>query len=122
MIVKGERPALLGRNWLNHIKLNWANTFSVVTMRNAVDADVEQILQRYEGVFAEGPGNICEFKAKINMKPNANPVFQKARPVPYALKAVKKEWDRLENLGIISKVERSEWASPIVSVPKADLR
>ena len=28
--------------------------------------------------------------------------------------------DRLEKLGIVKKVEQSEWASPIVCVPKKD--
>ena len=46
-------------------------------------------------------------------------MFCKARPVPYALKEkVETELKRLEDEGIISKVERSEWASPIVPVPK----
>lgn len=79
------------------------------------------MLQRHQNVFADGPGTICEFKARINIKPNATPIFKKARPVPYALKeAVEKELGRLEKLGIISKIYRSEWAGPIVVVPKAD--
>ena len=45
----------------------------------------------------------------------------KARPVPYALKAkVEKELDRLQSEGIISPVEFTEWAAPIVPVVKQD--
>ena len=45
----------------------------------------------------------------------------KARPVPYALKAkVEKELDRLLSEGIISPVEFTEWATPIVPVVKQD--
>ncbi|XP_039525150.1 uncharacterized protein K02A2.6-like [Pimephales promelas] len=55
------------------------------------------------------------------MQPNAQPVFCKARPVPYSLKeAVEKELDRLEKEGIVSKVDHSKWGAPIVVVPKAD--
>jgi len=49
------------------------------------------------------------------------PVFQKARPVPYALRpAVEKELKKMEDEGIIEPVEVSNWATPIVCVPKTD--
>ncbi|XP_056132701.1 uncharacterized protein K02A2.6-like, partial [Lampris incognitus] len=57
----------------------------------------------------------------IKVKPDTKPVFRKARPVPYALKnTVEKELDRLEKAGIISKIDHSQWAAPIVVVPKSD--
>ena len=41
--------------------------------------------------------------------------------MPYTLKQrVEAELDRLEEQGIIKKVERSSWAAPIIIVPKAD--
>ena len=52
---------------------------------------------------------------------NENSKFHKARPVPYALaEKVKGELDRLEKNGVLRKIENSEYASPIVIVPKAD--
>ena len=55
------------------------------------------------------------------MKPNAVPKFCKARPVPFALKAaVERELDRLESEGILEKVSYSEWAAPVVPVPKTE--
>ncbi len=33
---------------------------------------------------------------------------------------MEKELDRLERAGIISKIDRSDWAAPIVVVPKSD--
>ena len=54
------------------------------------------------------------------MKPDARPKFCKARPVPYALQeAVEAEYNRLESEGIVERVEFSEWATPMVHVPKA---
>lgn len=45
----------------------------------------------------------------------------KASLVPYAIRGAI-EWDleRLESLGVLEKVAFSDWAAPIVPVPKAD--
>ena len=41
--------------------------------------------------------------------------------MPFALKPITdKELDRLEKVGVIIKVDRSDWASPIVVVSKSD--
>ena len=48
------------------------------------------------------------------MKDNVCPQFCRARTVPYALR----KKDRLEMKNVIPKVEHSDWATPIVMVPK----
>ena len=59
--------------------------------------------------------------SKIHVKPDTKPIFWKPRTVLFALReAVDKELDRLERLNIISPVDCSEWACPIMVVPKAD--
>ena len=41
--------------------------------------------------------------------------------VPYALRdAVNREMQRLESLGVIESVAHSDWATPLVAVPKSD--
>lgn len=53
------------------------------------------------------------------MKENVRPIFQKARPIPFALKGrVKEEIDRLVRDKLLIPVETSEWATPIVPVIK----
>ncbi|XP_048590103.1 uncharacterized protein K02A2.6-like [Nematostella vectensis] len=111
-----SKPAILGRNWLSVVKLNWEHLFSV----SSSDL-VHELTARFKGVFGTGLGKIKEFQARINVQPEATPRFHKARPVPYALKpAVEAELDRMEKEGIVTKVSHSEWAAPLVVVPKAD--
>ena len=58
----------------------------------------------------------CRFKDAQCVK-----CVMKARPVPLALKVkVEKELNRLQSEGIISPVEFTEWAAPIVPVVKQD--
>ena len=53
------------------------------------------------------------------MKENPIPMFHRPRPLPLDLKAkVEKELDRQVKLGIIQKVDVSEWGTPIVPVVK----
>ena len=53
------------------------------------------------------------------MKDGAQPVFKKKRNVSFAaLEKINKELDRLEQAGILSKTNFSEWAAPTVNVKK----
>ncbi|KAK6179270.1 hypothetical protein SNE40_011672 [Patella caerulea] len=116
IVVKGANPALIGRNWLQKLKLDWSNIFKV-----QADVDIQPWIKKFPTVFAEGFGVIKGHKANIRLKETATPIFYKPRPIPYALKeAVERELDRLESSGVISKVDYSPWATPIVVVPKSD--
>ena len=58
-------------------------------------------------------------KVKLYMKEDSIPKFHRPRPLPLALKAkVEKELERQVKLGIIQKVNVSEWGTPIVPVIK----
>ena len=60
-------------------------------------------------------------QAHLEIDPTAQPRFYKPRSVPYAIKgAIERDLERLEHLGVIEKVQYSDWAAPIVPVPKTD--
>ena len=60
-------------------------------------------------------------KAYIQVCDRASPIYFKSRLVPYALReAVEAELNKLEENRVIIKVEQSDWASPVVVVPKVD--
>ena len=117
MVVKSSGPNLLGRDWLQVIKLNWNNVFSI----QEDNPQLQKMLDVHKDVFGEGLGTLKGTEAKIYVDSGAAPKYMKARPVPYALKAkVEQELDRLQSEGIISPVEFTEWAAPIVPVVKQD--
>ena len=101
---------------MRFVKLNLESIFSVKV------SSIDEILKKYSSVFTTGKiGLMKEFQAHIELKEGAIPKFHMARPVSYApQEGFEKELDRLETAGVMRKVERSDWASPIVVVPKAD--
>ena len=113
VVVAGVGPSLFGRNWLHDIQLDWSNIHQVRT-------PLEQILDRYSEVFRPELGTLQGVQVKLELKPEARPVFHKPRTVPYSVKdAIEKDLDRLERSGVIEKVQFSDWAAPIVPVPKS---
>ena len=115
VVVGGSGPALLGRDWLTHIQLDWRQ------INQVHNASLLAVLARYPGVFQEGLGTLKGFKAKIYVDPATPPKFNPARSVPFALRdKVEKELERLQKEGTIESVEYAEWAAPIVAVLKQD--
>ena len=74
------------------LKLDWGSLFAITGEKN-----IEEIVKSHEAVF-RNQGTIKDFKVSVQLEENAKPVFHRARPVPYALKAkVEAELDRLES-------------------------
>ncbi|XP_041774410.1 uncharacterized protein K02A2.6-like [Anopheles merus] len=68
-----------------------------------------------------GTGLCTKAQIHLELQQGSRPVFRPKRPVAYAMEdAVNKELDRLENLGIISSCDYSDWAAPVVVVRKAN--
>ena len=102
-VVHGDSPPLLGRNWLEQMKLNWRNIFHM----SKVDT-LSDVLGRHKMGFDKGLGTIIGFTAdiKLHAQDGAKPIFCKARPVPGALcQKVEEELDRLEKLGVV----KNQW-------------
>ena len=115
-MVEGEGPNLLGRDWLEilQVRLN-----SVCNLVGTINKGFDEVLTKHIKVFANELGTLTGYKAKLNVDPTAMPRFCKARTVPYALKPlVESELNRLESEGIISPVQFSHWAAPIVPIRK----
>ena len=115
IVVEGNKPTLLGRNWLNKIRLNWGQ------IKYVYKPQLHELLDKYSGVFSEELGTIKGQKATIDVVPGAKPRYHKARTIPYAyLQSVEEELDRLVTVGILEPIDSSDWAAPIVPVIKSD--
>ena len=102
-VVEWDGPCLMGRDWLTSIILDWKQIELLNATANS-NAAVINLLDQYQDVFTEGSGPMNTFKVSLQLKPNAQPKFMKARHVPFAIKpAVNLELDRLEREGIIKK-------------------
>ena len=118
LLVAGEGPSLLGRDWLSHIRLDWSTLNRIQT---AATSACQEILDQHKTLFKDELGTVKGTTAKFNIDPQVKPKFFKARPVPYALRPkVEAQLDKLEAAGIIKPVQFSQWAAPIVPVLKRD--
>jgi transposase InsO family protein len=118
-VVHGDGPKLVGRDWLRKIRLDWKALCMVV--KEETSSPLTGLLEQYAEVFADELGTTKGTKAKLQIRPEAPPKFCKARPVPFALKnAIEEELDALEKKGVLERVDHSEWATPVVAVPKGD--
>ena len=83
--------------------------------------EVDNLKEKFANVFNSKLGHCKKMKAHITLKEGVQPIYRRARPVPYNSKEViDRELDRLENIGVIEKVEHSSWAAPILVVKKPD--
>ncbi|KAL6469072.1 hypothetical protein MHYP_G00225960 [Metynnis hypsauchen] len=121
-VVKSHGLALFGRDWLIQIQLDWRSIYSICTIPStevSTETELKRVLESAADVFQDGIGTLKHIKGKIVLNENVSPKFHKARPVPYSIREkVASELDRMEAEGILSKVDWSPWATPIVPVIK----
>lgn len=118
---------LMGRTWMDCFYDGWRNVFSrpnaiVNSIRKQDDEDVkEEIRSKFSKVFDGDFSNpIVGFEGDLVLR-EEKPIFKKAYEVPLRLKQkVVEHLDALERDRVITPVETSEWASPVVVVMKKD--
>ena len=114
---------LFGSDWFQKFNL-WDQPINTFCQKvECITAEAEKIKMELKGsfpeVFSASLGKCTKIKAKFELKENTCPIFRKKRNVPFAAtKEIDKELDRLVNMGILSKVEFSEWAAPTVYIRK----
>lgn len=133
-IVEDGRATVLGRDWIRALKLNVleldqvrrtnvGNFSSCVHSVSVpqVGKDIAEIETRFAERFQKIVGKMPtdELKGILRLRPNARPIFIKARTVPYALREkADEELDTLEREGVITQISHSDWGAPLVIVVK----
>lgn len=81
------------------------------------------LLKRNESLFDGQLGKWEGDPVDIPLKENAKPYHARAFPIPKIYEdTFKKDLDRLVSIGVLTKVNRSEWAAPSFVIPKKDNR
>lgn len=126
-VVEGRRHPLLGREWMRALRLDWndilggsVSSVDKITLHAPLPAAVKGLIEEFPSVFDESMGNIEGIQAALHFKPDSKPVFLKARPLPFSIRdSVEQEIHSMVEKGVLVKVNRSEWATPVVPVMKS---
>ena len=74
LVVRGNGPSLLGKDWMTKIRLDWGQLIHKVQKD---PSELETLLQKYSSVFPDELGLAETFTAKIHVDPEAEPRFTK---------------------------------------------
>jgi hypothetical protein len=82
---------------------------------------LKSLLYQFKELFDDNLGTWKGDPYNIDLKADATPYHARAYPIPKIYEAtLKMEADCLIKLGVLKKVNRSEWAAPTFIIPKKD--
>ena len=80
-----------------------------------------KLLMKYETLFDGTLGNWKGTSYDIDLKPEVDPYHARSYPIPKVhYSALRLEVERLCEIGVLKRVNRSEWAAPTFIIPKKD--
>ncbi|EYC40917.1 hypothetical protein Y032_0589g363 [Ancylostoma ceylanicum] len=120
-----DTTPLLGLDWIAQVKPLFRrptegaiNVFASL-LNNLCASLTKQLQKHFAAVFASGLGRRVKSETHLTIKPDAEPVFRKARPARYAaLPRNSQEIDRMVADDVLSPNDHSDWAPPIAVVQK----
>ncbi|XP_055910432.1 uncharacterized protein K02A2.6-like [Eupeodes corollae] len=127
-IVPEGFSSLIGRTWIRRLHISLQEIDKVInqSIKNIIQdvfqvKSVDQFVKLFPKIFEQSVGKIPGVKCSLQLRSNARPVFIKARTIPFAIRdKVERELSMLEKDNIITAIDKSDWGSPIVAVPKPD--
>ena len=79
------------------------------------------VLQKYEVLFDGTLGQWTGTEYKIDLREDATPYHGRPYGIPKAYEQTfKLEVERLCKVGVLRKINRSEWGAPTILIPKKD--
>jgi hypothetical protein len=121
VVVSEDLMPILGRETALKTKLIEVKTENILQIKTEEEEKSSKVtywMKKYQDVF-DGIGEF-ERSCHLNVNEDIRPVIHAPRRIPIATKAVlKEELHRLEELGVIKKVEEpTPWVSSLVTVIK----
>jgi hypothetical protein len=104
-------------------KYEKANLYEVAEEAVHLEEDehrkLQDLLEKYKSLFDGTLGHWNDVECKVELKPDAQPYHARAYPIPHKyMDTLKLEVERLCDIGVLKRVNRSEWAAPTFIVPK----
>jgi hypothetical protein len=105
---------------LQQILMKWSLKWTHLT--NNKREDLKRLLTKFEPLFDGTLGTLDTEPIDLELKgPDAMPYHAKPHTVHQSQEAkLRAEFERLGSSGVLGKVNRSEWASPMFTVTKKD--
>ena len=95
----------------------------LIHLKDSQKVQLLSVMRKHEDLFQGRVGKWTGEPVDIKLKPGVKPYHAKAYRVPQAyMKLFKNEIDRLVEIGTLSPVTETEWASPTFCTPKKDQR
>ena len=82
---------------------------------------LRQLLFKYASLFDGQLGSWKDETLDLELQDGVTPYHARAFPIPKVhIETLKMEVERLVKIGVLKKVNRSEWAAPTFIIPKKD--
>lgn len=112
-----EGKPLFGHERLEKLRLN-RSEIKLLSRKCSKTCSQEILKKKFPDVFSNDIRHVKGIKAKLKLKRDSQPKFMKARTVPFAMKEmIENELESLVKKGVVTPVNHSEWATPIVPIP-----
>ena len=90
-------------------------------LSNSEKGKLKKLLEKYEELFDGTIGTWKMDHHKVHLKEDAKPYYGRPYQVPKAHKrALRNKVDRLVEIGILKKINHSQWGAPCFAIPKKD--
>ena len=108
-----ENLDLFGIDWITRFKL-WDLPINAICSAVRTPAgNIKDVQSLFPDIFDDQLGLCTKTTIELRVKSDATPVFRPKRTVSYAkIPTIDEELQRLQQLGIITPTEYSDWAAP----------
>ncbi|UYV83276.1 K02A2.6-like [Cordylochernes scorpioides] len=117
IITEADRPLLLGISWIKNLP---AQLLKFPDVNSVQEITCVSLLNTFSNVFdTSNFGVVKSHQAHLVLEKETYLKLFKSRNVPFVMRqAIEEELNELEVNRVITKIERSDWATPIVPIMK----